>query len=257
MANVTHASLTGADLHEPKGVSTAAANTVYLANGNGSGTWTAANSVISDSSWTTGDTKLTFQTAAPAAWVLFAEGGTIGDGSSGGTVRANTDCQALFELFWNTLSNTICPVSGGRGASASADWSAHKAIQLPPMASRYLGVVGAGANLTSRTLGETLGAEGSVLKQSDLPNVNQAVVINDPGHTHGTTNLASASVLSGNGGSTGWGAGNLGAFSVVQGFSINGATTGITATVHLNGYVAQTIINTQSPGVFLNLLIKL
>jgi len=35
----SHASLTGANLHEPKGVSSASANTVYVANGSGSGTW--------------------------------------------------------------------------------------------------------------------------------------------------------------------------------------------------------------------------
>lgn len=35
-----HANLTGADLHEPKGVATASANTVYGADGAGSGTWT-------------------------------------------------------------------------------------------------------------------------------------------------------------------------------------------------------------------------
>jgi len=35
----THASLTGADLHEPKGAAAASANTVYTANGSGSGTW--------------------------------------------------------------------------------------------------------------------------------------------------------------------------------------------------------------------------
>lgn len=34
-----HATLTGADLHEPKGVDAASANTVYIANGSGSGTW--------------------------------------------------------------------------------------------------------------------------------------------------------------------------------------------------------------------------
>lgn len=39
MADVKHSTLTGADLHEPKGVSTAAANTAYIANGAGSGTW--------------------------------------------------------------------------------------------------------------------------------------------------------------------------------------------------------------------------
>lgn len=35
----SHASLTGSDLHEPKGVSGASADTVYVANGGGSGTW--------------------------------------------------------------------------------------------------------------------------------------------------------------------------------------------------------------------------
>ncbi len=34
-----HADLTGADLHEPKGVASASANKVYVSNGSGSGTW--------------------------------------------------------------------------------------------------------------------------------------------------------------------------------------------------------------------------
>lgn len=36
-----HKDLTGTDLHEPKGVAAASANTVYVANGSGSGSWTA------------------------------------------------------------------------------------------------------------------------------------------------------------------------------------------------------------------------
>lgn len=43
MANVQHSSLSDPNLHEPKGVSTAAANSVYLSNGSGSGTWTPVN----------------------------------------------------------------------------------------------------------------------------------------------------------------------------------------------------------------------
>ena len=35
----THASLTGAELHEPKGVATAAAGQIYIADGLGSGAW--------------------------------------------------------------------------------------------------------------------------------------------------------------------------------------------------------------------------
>jgi len=37
MAN--HASLTGAELHEPKGVASASVNTTYVADGSGSGAW--------------------------------------------------------------------------------------------------------------------------------------------------------------------------------------------------------------------------
>lgn len=38
-----HSTLTGTALHEPKGVATAAANQVYVANGTGSGVWTSQN----------------------------------------------------------------------------------------------------------------------------------------------------------------------------------------------------------------------
>lgn len=39
MADVQHNTMTGADLHEPKGAGAASANTVYVANGSGTGTW--------------------------------------------------------------------------------------------------------------------------------------------------------------------------------------------------------------------------
>lgn len=39
MANVQHSAITDPNIHEPKGVTSAAAGTVYVANGSGSGTW--------------------------------------------------------------------------------------------------------------------------------------------------------------------------------------------------------------------------
>ena len=39
MATTTHSSLTGAELHEPKGAAAATAKQVYLADGAGSGNW--------------------------------------------------------------------------------------------------------------------------------------------------------------------------------------------------------------------------
>jgi hypothetical protein len=58
-------------------------------------------------------------------------GRSLGSASSGATERASADCEALFGFLWQKYSNTICPVAGGRGASAAADWSADKTIQLP------------------------------------------------------------------------------------------------------------------------------
>jgi len=46
MANVTHSSLTGSDLHEPKGVASASAGKVYIANGSGSGQWDYYNNYV-------------------------------------------------------------------------------------------------------------------------------------------------------------------------------------------------------------------
>lgn len=43
MANVQHSSLTDPNIHEPKGISSAPVNQLYLSNGSGSGTWTNAN----------------------------------------------------------------------------------------------------------------------------------------------------------------------------------------------------------------------
>lgn len=82
---------------------------------------------------TTGDIKATLaspsNTVAPAGWV-FMTVGTIGDGSSGASLRANADTQALFILLWTTFSDGICPVTGGRGGSAAADYAAHKVIAM-------------------------------------------------------------------------------------------------------------------------------
>lgn len=58
---------------------------------------------------------------------------TIGSATSGASERANADCNALFLYLWNNYPNTKCPVVGGRGGSAAADWAANKQITLPDM----------------------------------------------------------------------------------------------------------------------------
>lgn len=107
-----------------------------------------------------------FGTTAPSGWV-FAAGGTIGNASSGATVRANSDTQNLFILLWNAVSNTYAPVSGGRGGSAAADFAANKTITLPD----FKGRVSVGLNSSSVTfdqLGKTTGNEQVTLSEANL-----------------------------------------------------------------------------------------
>lgn len=64
-------------------------------------------------------------------------GRTIGSAASGATEFADPTAQALFLALWD---NTLFTVSGGRGASAAADWGANKTITLPD--SRLCALIG-------------------------------------------------------------------------------------------------------------------
>jgi hypothetical protein len=120
---------------------------------------TTAFVAASGGGFTTGDAKLTLKTVADAGWVLMNDG-TIGDATSGATTRANADCQALFVLMWTNMSNAWCPVlPGGRGATALADFNAHKTLLMPYQLGRSIAIAGVGSGLTSRVLGSLAGAE--------------------------------------------------------------------------------------------------
>lgn len=56
--------------------------------------------------------------------------GTIGSATSGSTYSGSY-MQNLFVFYWNTYPNAQCPVSGGRGANATADFNANKQLSLP------------------------------------------------------------------------------------------------------------------------------
>jgi len=90
MANVSHASLTGANLHEPKGADTAALGTVYVSNGAGGGTWSA----IGTSSFT-GQVADFLAPVVPAGWLEL-------DGS----VISTSTFAALYAVMSITTSGT-------------------------------------------------------------------------------------------------------------------------------------------------------
>jgi microcystin-dependent protein len=92
-----------------------------------------------------------------------------------GNLYANAYAQNLYTALWNNITSTYAPVTGGRGASAAADWAANKPIALLAVLGRSLAVAGSGAGLTAATLGETIGANTVTLAQNQLPNATLAV----------------------------------------------------------------------------------
>lgn len=159
----------------------------------------------------TGDVKARYGTGTLSGFVRL-NGRTIGSATSGATERANSDAQQLFEYLWNTDSTLT--VSGGRGVSANADWTANKTLTLPDGRNRVLAGLGGMGNsdaglfsgLTfssgnSTTLGSIL-AGTATLTTDNLPAHSHNVYLNDPGHDHKLpTNLARYGT--GNGGSGG------------------------------------------------------
>ncbi|MEN6549162.1 MAG: hypothetical protein ABFE07_24220, partial [Armatimonadia bacterium] len=75
----------------------------------------------------TGDIKARYGESEVSGWRIL-NGKSIGSSTSGADY-ANSNAQALFEYLWQANANLA--VSGGRGASSLADWSANKRLSLP------------------------------------------------------------------------------------------------------------------------------
>lgn len=179
----------------------------------------------------TGDLKIGFANSTLPGYVPMNDG-TIGSASSGASTRANIDTFALYALLWNNVLDTWAPVSTGRGASAVADFVANKTLTLTRTLGRSLSTAGAGAGLTSRALGEFVGAESSN---------------NVPSHTH------TATIVGGGDPATDGGGAHF--------VTLLGKNAGIPAasfgavTVNANAGAAAT--PTITPSAFTNVFIKL
>jgi hypothetical protein len=91
---VAHSSLTGSDLHESKGVSTAAANTLYVADGAGSGSWQkiASGQINTSSIFNANETYLSV---------------TIPDVSTADTVYVVVPFAGTLTKVWTVLDDAI------------------------------------------------------------------------------------------------------------------------------------------------------
>jgi hypothetical protein len=104
---------------------------------------------------------------------------TIGSATSAATERANADCQACFNYLWGIDPNLI--VSGGRGASAAADWAANKQLAVPDWRGYAVGALDDMGNTPAgrlsstywggapTTLGAVGGGESTALVVGQLP----------------------------------------------------------------------------------------
>lgn len=128
-----------------------------------------------------------------------ANGRTIGSGASGATERANADTSSLFGYLWNNFSNSTCPVGGGRGASATADFTANKTIQLFSMQGRLaagldtMGNSAAGVITGGTVAASTGGSQAQAITQANLPSVNFTQALTVDAHTHAVGTYAVAS----------------------------------------------------------------
>src|SRR5215471_6370523 len=157
--------------------------------GGGGGGSVDATTVLS-----TGDIKIRYDNAILTGFVRL-NGNTIGSATSGGTELADASAQNLFQFLWNT--DATLAVSGGRGASASADWGANKRLTLPDCRGRIpIGIDGMGGSSTglfsgvtftkgsASVLGSQAGAFMHTIPTAAMPQHRHNVYLTDPGHSH-------------------------------------------------------------------------
>jgi hypothetical protein len=118
---------------------------------------------------------------ARAGWVM-SDARSIGSASSGAAQRANADTQPLYLYLWTNFTDALCPVNGGRGGSAAADFAANKYIATLDM--RDYGMFGLGdmgnsdagriVTGTPTVAGSAIGAEKATISigQANIPVYN-------------------------------------------------------------------------------------
>lgn len=225
-------------------------------SGGGGGGGVDPNAILS-----TGDLKWRPTSESLAGWVR-GNGRTVGSATSGATERANADTSALFVWLWTNFADAICPVSGGRGGSAAADFAANKTIGLVDMRGRSpFGLDDMGNAAAGRMTGATFGVGNATTPASSGGEAAHTlltgesgqkaiaaapVAIGDPGHLHAdnVNPFKTGNFAIGAGGPPGTQATNSG---TQLSWNTATATTGISAALTLAGSSAAGAHNTMPP----------
>lgn len=141
-------------------------------------TQSAIDQLLSNGGHLIGEGKIWFGLTAPEKWLL-VNGESIGNLSSGAN-HAAEGYENIFIFLWENHSDTSCPVSGGRGISAAADFAAGKTLTLPNACGRALIGAGQGSGLTIRDFGDILGEESHSLTSGE----NASHFHTGPSHSH-------------------------------------------------------------------------
>jgi hypothetical protein len=130
MANIQHAVLTDPQLHEPKGVSTAASGKVYRANGSGSGVWVFPSGHAYGELYISANTTTQTLPAASATAKLNPAGAWVANGNSNVTLSATNGTLTVLEggeyqlNFWVSFTTA--------SAAAQAKYNFHYAVNGVP-----------------------------------------------------------------------------------------------------------------------------
>lgn len=145
----------------------------------------------------TGDWKWRPDSTAQTGYVI-SNGTTIGSATSAAVQRANADTQLLYQYLWNTYSNTQCPVTGGRGANALADFNANKPIgTLNLQATGIMGADAMGSGSPTGLLNNVPVQSGSATVAGSIlgENLHALVTAELAVHNHGVTDPTHAHTL--------------------------------------------------------------
>ena len=136
MANIQHAVLTDPQLHEPKGVSTAASGKVYRANGSGSGVWVFPSGHAYGEIYIAAGVTTQTLPAASATAKLNPTGEWTANGNANVTLSASNGTITVLEggeyqlNFWVSFTTA--------SAAAQAKYNFHYAVNGVPSARKVI-----------------------------------------------------------------------------------------------------------------------
>lgn len=129
MADIQHVNITDPNIHEPKGVASADINTVYLADGTGSGEWVSTRTLQLSTLWEH-HVDGQYTSTAPLSLVADTRTKLTNDGTGGSTLFSH-----LSTALWDTSTNLIKPAARGDAYSLRLQFKV-----LPSVANGYVGI---------------------------------------------------------------------------------------------------------------------